>query len=116
MTQIEQAKIKQAIGILQSLIAAEVSEVEQTPFGTYITIDGKKVAAIFKDGKWIPEQPPEPMPPKEEVVWNTWNVMPSAPFVYDNVPAPEGYEYRYHPGTGERKIVQSCKAVCIDCE
>jgi hypothetical protein len=107
MTQIEQAKIKQAIGILQSLITAEVEEVERTPFGYFITIDGKKVKAILQDGKWVPEPPVEPVIP-EEMAWNTWNVLPSAPFVYDNVPAPEGYEYRYHPGTGERKIVKSC--------
>jgi hypothetical protein len=114
MTAIEQAKINQAIGILQSLMADGVKEeVERTPFGNYITVDGKKVAAIFVDGKWIPAPEIKPEDPFE---WSTWNIFPSAPFVYDEVPAPEGFEYRYHPQTGERKIVVSCETKCFDCE
>jgi hypothetical protein len=117
MNDIERGKISTAIGILQSLIPKVTSEVEQTPFGAYIRdAKGKRVRAFQVDGKWFPAPEVKPVDPVEPIEWSNWNILPSAPFVYDDVPAPEGFEYRYHPQTGERKIVVSCETKCFDCE
>jgi hypothetical protein len=113
MNDIERGKISTAIGILQSLIPKVTSEVEQTPFGAYIRdAEGKRVRAIQVDGKWVPEPP---IVPEDEMIWNTWNINPEDWTKYDAVPAPEGFEYRYNPQTGERRAVKSC-APCITCD
>jgi hypothetical protein len=75
MTQIEQAKIKQAIGILQSLLVDE--QAEYTFVGTFagamLRDQAGKLHKAVRDGdKWAlapPEPDPEPDKPKPEVVW-----------------------------------------------